>query len=70
VVGVEDDWVIEAELLSLLVRGNSDALVKLNVLPTQGIPPQPQSAKDVLVAFGLVLERLREEHASSFGLQA
>jgi hypothetical protein len=38
----------------------SDALVDLNVLPIQGIPAQPQSAKGVLTAFGLVLERLRD----------
>jgi hypothetical protein len=38
----------------------SDALVDLNMLPIQGIPTQLQPAKGVLMAFGLVLERLRE----------
>jgi hypothetical protein len=37
-----------------------DGLVNLNVLPIQGIPVLPQSAKDVLMAFGLVLQRLWE----------
>jgi hypothetical protein len=41
VAGVEDDHAIEVELLSRLVRGISDALVDLNVLPIQGIPLQP-----------------------------
>jgi hypothetical protein len=67
---VKDDRAIEAELLSWSVRGNSDALVDLNVLPIQGIPLQPRSAKDLLATFGLILEWLREEHASGFGLQA
>jgi hypothetical protein len=67
---VEDDRAVEAKLLSWSVRAISDALVDLNVLPIQGIPLQPRSAKDVLAVFGLVLERLREERASGFGSQA
>jgi hypothetical protein len=67
---VKDDRAIEAELLSWSVGGNSDALVDLNVLPIQGIPLHPWSAKDPLAMFGLILEWLREEHASGFGSQA
>jgi hypothetical protein len=67
--GVKDDRAVEAELLSQLVRGISNALVDLNVLPIQGIPPQPRLAKDVLAAFGLIPERLREGHASGLGSQ-
>jgi hypothetical protein len=40
------------------------------VLPIQGIPLHPWSAKDPLAMFGLILEWLREEHASGFGSQA
>jgi hypothetical protein len=69
VAGVEDDHAIEVELLSRLVRGISDALVDLNVLPIQGIPLQPWSTKDVLAAFGLIMERLWAVHASGFGSQ-
>jgi hypothetical protein len=36
-------------------------LVDLNVMPIQGIPSQPWSVKDVMVAFGWVLEQLRKE---------
>jgi hypothetical protein len=39
----------------------SNALVDLNVLPSQGIPSQLQSVKDIMAAFGLVLELLRGE---------
>jgi hypothetical protein len=68
--GVKDDRAVVAELLSQSIRGISDALVDQNMPSIQSIPPQPQSAKDVLAAFSLVLERLWEEHASGFGSQA
>jgi hypothetical protein len=64
VARVEDDHADEGKQLSRSIREIFDALVDLNVLPIQDIPLQPWSAKDVLAAFGLVLERLREEHAS------
>jgi hypothetical protein len=66
----DDNRVVEAELLSRSVRGISDALVDLNMLPIQGIPLQPWSAKDVLAAFSLVLEWLRKKHAFGFSSQA
>jgi hypothetical protein len=58
VARVEDDRAVEAGQLSWSVRDISDALVDLNVLPIQDNPLQPQSTKDVLTTFGLVLERL------------
>jgi hypothetical protein len=58
VARVEDDRATEAGQLSWLVRDISDALVDLNVLPIQDNPLQPQSTKDVLTTFGLVVERL------------
>jgi hypothetical protein len=60
VAGVRDDRAVEGEQLSQLTMAISDALVDLNVLPIQGIPVQPQSAKGVLTTFGLVLEQLWE----------
>jgi hypothetical protein len=62
---VEGERVIEAVKLSQLVREISDALVNLGVIPIWDIPQHPKLAQDVLTAVGLVLERLREEHASS-----
>jgi hypothetical protein len=61
VVEVEDDRVIEAEKLSWSTMEISNALVDLNVLPIQGIPSQSRSVKDVMAAFGPVLEWLREQ---------
>jgi hypothetical protein len=61
VAEVEDDCVIHAEQLSQSTMELSNALVDLNVLPIQDIPSQPRSVKDVMAAFGLVLERLRKE---------
>jgi hypothetical protein len=42
----------------------SDALVDLGMFPIWDIPEHPKSAQNVLMAAGLVLERLLEEHAS------
>jgi hypothetical protein len=61
VAKAEDDRAVEAEQLSRSIREIFDALVDLIVLPIQDVPSQPWLAKDVLVAFSLVLERLREE---------
>jgi hypothetical protein len=66
---VEDDRAAGAERLSRSVRDISDALVDLNVCPIQDIPSQPRLAKDVLMAFGLVMEWPQEEHASGAGSQ-
>jgi chemotaxis protein histidine kinase CheA len=65
VAEVEDECATKAEQLSRSVREISDALVDLGMLPIWDIPVQPRSAQDVLAAFVLILERLREEHASS-----
>jgi hypothetical protein len=54
---VEDDHAIEAEQLSWSTMEISNTFVDLNVLPIQGFPSQPRSVKDVMAAFGLVLER-------------
>jgi hypothetical protein len=67
VAEVEDEHATEAEQLSWSVREISDALVDLGMLPIWDIPTQPQLAQDVPAAFILILERLREEHASSPG---
>jgi hypothetical protein len=69
VAGVEEDRAVKAEQLSRSVGDISDALVDLNKLPIQDIRSQPRSAKDVLTAFGLVLEWLQEEHNSSVSSQ-
>jgi hypothetical protein len=61
VAEVEENHTIEGEQLSWSTTKISDGLVNLNVLPIQGIPLLPRPVKDVMVAFGLVLERLREE---------
>jgi hypothetical protein len=59
---VEDERIIKYEQLSWLVRDISDA--RPECVPIQNVPSKPQSAKYVLMAFGLVLEWLREEDAS------
>jgi hypothetical protein len=64
VARVEDECVGEAMKLSRLVMGVPDALVDLGVFNIWDIPQCPQSAQEVLAAAGLILERLREEHAS------
>jgi hypothetical protein len=53
--------------VSQLVMGISNALVDLGVFPIQDIPRCPKSAQEVLAAAGLILECLREEHASDAG---
>jgi hypothetical protein len=61
VAGIEDNCAVEAEQLSRSIRKIFDALVNLNVLPIRDISLRPRSAKDVLAAFSLVLDRIREE---------
>jgi hypothetical protein len=47
--------------------GISEALVNLGAFPIWDILERPKSAQDVLMVVGLVLEHLREEHASGAG---
>jgi hypothetical protein len=47
--------------------GISNALVDLGMLPVQDIPQLPKSAQEVLMAAGLLLERLQEAQASDTG---
>jgi hypothetical protein len=61
---VESKRTIEAMQLSRSVMEISDVLVSLGVFPIWDIPEQPRSTQDVLMAASLVLEHLREEHAS------
>jgi hypothetical protein len=61
---VEDECAAEARKMSMLVMGISSALVDLEVLPIQNISQLLKMAQEVLVEPGLVLECLREEHAS------
>jgi hypothetical protein len=55
------ECVAEAKQLSWSTKEISNALVNLKVMPIQGIPSQLWFVKDVMAAFGLVLERLREK---------
>jgi hypothetical protein len=55
----------EAMQLSCLVEEITDALIDLGVFPTQGLPTHLELAQDVLTAASLILEHLREEHAST-----
>jgi hypothetical protein len=63
VARVEDKSAAEAVQLSWSVVKISDARVDLSVFPIWDISAKLKSAKDVLMAVGLVLERLCEEHA-------
>jgi hypothetical protein len=45
----------------------SNTLVDLGVIPTRGIPQLLKSSQQVFTAAGLILERMREEHASGTG---
>jgi hypothetical protein len=64
VAGVESDRATENMTLSWSVMGISDALVDLSMFPIREMPEHLKSAQDVLTVAGLVLEHLREEHAS------
>jgi hypothetical protein len=58
--GINGEHAAEAERLSQLVMGISNALVDLGMLPVQDIPQLPKSAREVLMAARLILELLRE----------
>jgi hypothetical protein len=64
---VEDEHVAEAEKLSTLVVGISNAPVDLGMLLIRDIPQLPKLVHEVLTVVGLILERLQEEHASDTG---
>jgi hypothetical protein len=66
-VEIEDERAIEAVRLSRLVMEISDALIDLGVFPIRDIPLLLRSAQEVLVSADLILEHLREEHASDAG---
>jgi hypothetical protein len=67
VARVEGECAAEAVKLSQSIVEVSDALVDLGVFPIRDIPRHPMSAQDVLTAADLILEHLREEHASGVG---
>jgi hypothetical protein len=64
---IKGEHAAEAEQLSQLVVGISNALVDLGMLPVQDNPQLLKSAREVLTVLALILERLREAHASSAG---
>jgi hypothetical protein len=66
-VEIEDEHATEAVRLSRLVMEISDALIDLGVFPIRDIPLLLRSAQEVLVSADLILEHLREEHASGAG---
>jgi hypothetical protein len=67
IAGVESERATEAMQPSWSIMEISNALVDLGVFPIQGIPERLKSAQDVLMTAGLVLEHLREDHASGTG---
>jgi hypothetical protein len=67
VARVEDECIVEARELSRLVMEISNALVDLGMLSIWDIPQLPRMAQEVLVVASLILECLREEHASGVG---
>jgi hypothetical protein len=64
VARVEDECAAEVRKLSKLVMEISNSLVGAGTLPIQDIPHLPKTAQEVLAATGLILEHLREEHAT------
>jgi hypothetical protein len=64
---VVDEHAINAGELLQLVLEISNVLVNLGMLPIQHIPQLPKMAQEVMVAASLILECLREEHASGAG---
>jgi hypothetical protein len=64
VAGVENERVVEVVQLSKSVMEISDSLVGPGLSPIRDIPVYLTLAQDVLTAASLILEHLREEHAS------
>jgi hypothetical protein len=67
VAGVEIECGTKAVKLSRSFLEISKALVDLGVFPIRDLLEHLKSAQDVLIAVGLVLDHLREEHASGAG---
>jgi hypothetical protein len=65
--GVESDRPTEVVTLSWSVMEISDAFINLGVFPIRDIHERLQSARDVLMVAGLILERLQEERDSGAG---
>jgi hypothetical protein len=63
--GVEDECATEVGKVSKLVMEISNALVALGMMPIWDIPQLQKLAQEVLMAAELILERPREEHAST-----
>jgi hypothetical protein len=62
---VEVGRVTEASELAVLEGEMSKVLVFLGRPPIEGIPQDPGKARDILEAVDVILEHLREAHASS-----
>jgi hypothetical protein len=62
---IKDERATEVVILSRLVMEICDTLINLRVLPIRDVPQLPKLAQEVLVPAGLILEHLREEHASN-----
>jgi hypothetical protein len=67
VTGAKSECAAEVVHLSWSVMEISDALIDLGVFPIRDIPTHPESAQDVLMVTSLILEHMREEHASGVG---
>jgi hypothetical protein len=64
---IEDECAAEAMRQSRVVMEISDALVDLGMFPIRDVPLLLMSAQEVLPSTDLILEHLREEHASGAG---
>jgi hypothetical protein len=64
---IEDECATEAVRLSRLAMEIPDALIDLGVFPIWDIPLLLESAQEVFASADLILECLREEHASDAG---
>jgi hypothetical protein len=67
VARIESECTAEAVQLSWSVMEISDAQVDLGAFPIRDIPAHTESAQDVLTVVSLILEHLREEHATGVG---
>jgi hypothetical protein len=64
---IESECATEGMQLSRSVMEISDALVDLGMFPIRDVPAHLESASNVLTVASLILEHLREEHASDVG---
>jgi hypothetical protein len=67
VAEVKDECAAEAMVLSWLVMGISNGQVDIGVFPIWDIPLHLMLAQEVIAVIDLILEHLREEHASGTG---